>query len=110
MNNTTTLGQSIVRNRVSAASLRREQEDAKLRGLDWYKKYPGITRVWMMAPGKRGYAGGILRTNRDQRTGERIKATFDARTFDENGQVKQSSGPLTSHRAALLWLANVNGL
>ena len=107
--NNTVIGQSVRRNRITADSLRREQEDAKLRNLDWYKKYAGITRVWIMAPGKRGYAGGILRTNRDAQ-GNRVKATFDARTFDENSQVKQSSGPLPTHRAALLWLANVNGL
>lgn len=107
MNNTTTLGQSIVRNTVTATSLRREQEDAKLAKLSSYSKYDGrITRVYVR---QGGYAGGILRTDRDAQ-GNRITRRFSAKTFTADGSVAQVSQPFSSRRAAMLWLANVNGL
>lgn len=108
--NSTILENANRRNISAAVTLRREQDAAKLRGLVWYRRHAGVTRVWFhQSSGRFGYAGGILRTNRDAQ-GNKIKATFDARTFNADHTIAQTSGPLATHRAALLWLATVNGL
>lgn len=111
--NTSILGQ--FGTAANAASLRREQEAAKLAKLESYSKYDGrITRVYVRhglpeTSGIGGYAGGIIRTDYDA-LGNRIARRFTAKTFNADHTVAQASRPLTSRRAAMLWLANVNGL